>query len=501
MRYVYALLFLQLNPLPMRLKAPYNILAISLVLMILVNASCSKVRTLSSGGSINFSVDTVKFDTVFTAAGSFTYSFLIYNPQGEEITISSVRMQEGVNSYFHLNVDGFVVNNTTGFTSTSGSNTLKIAPHDSMYVFATVDIDPNNTLSPFLITDSFIATLNGKQYILPFTAYGRNAYYMVADSINVLTLWDTMKPYVVIHNFVVGPLGTLNIPARCQVYMHQDASLIGYGTLNLNSNYNSAISNDSIVIQGDRLDRAYFGYVGYPGEWCGIWYLPGSNGTITHTILKNCGGGTSYYNYFTQPAAIQVGNGASLSIDHSIIENSLSLGLLSDSGILTASNCLVNTTGGQALAIEQGGFDSITNCTFANYGTTLVNHANAGTAAILNYFSPDGVTYYYGALNAVMRNCIVYGSLDSEIICDAAPNAAAYLLMDHCLLKMGAVRESFVHFNTCIFNEDPLFKNPGNGDFHLSTGSPAIDSGITVPGIGANLDGVNWESPPNIGCY
>jgi hypothetical protein len=58
-------------------------------------SSCNKVRTLPAGGSISFSVDTVKFDTVFTAAGSFTYSFLIYNPQGEEITISSVRMQAG----------------------------------------------------------------------------------------------------------------------------------------------------------------------------------------------------------------------------------------------------------------------------------------------------------------------------------------------------------------------------------------------------------------------
>ena len=201
---------------------------------------------------------------------------------------------------------------------------------------------------------------------------------------------------------------------------------------------------------------------------------------------------------------MEVDTEASLTIDHCIIENSISYGILGYAGTLTATNCLVQTTGGEALAIIQGGTDSLTNCTFANYGSSLVAHQDAPTAAILNYFSPDGINYSFGALNAVMRNCIVYGSLDSEIICDASSNAPARLLMDHSLLKMGNVRESFVQFNSCIFNQSPIFKDSVNANFHLTAGSPAIgkgDSSVNSMEGGTDLDGWLRGTTNDIGCY
>src|SRR5579872_1589773 len=65
---------------------------------------CRKVQTLTQGGVLKFSVDTLAFDTVFTAEGSYTNSFVIYNPQRESVVVSSIRMQNGAASYFHLNV-------------------------------------------------------------------------------------------------------------------------------------------------------------------------------------------------------------------------------------------------------------------------------------------------------------------------------------------------------------------------------------------------------------
>jgi len=463
----------------------------------LVNVACKKQRTLSVGGTITFSLDTLKFDTVFTAAGSFTNYLEIYNPQDEEVVLSSVRLQEGTNSYFHLNVDGFPGNNIPN---------LKIAAHDSIYVFATVTIDPNNTLTPFFVTDSLIATLNGKEYFVPFTAYGQNAHYIISDSMKADTTWTNDKPYVVIHTCVVGNLGgppmTLTIQKNCRIYMHQDARFVVYGTMNVNKG--STSNADSVIFQGDRLDRVNFNYMGYPGEWGGIWIAPGGTGNFSYATLKNCGGNPAYYNYLTQGAAMEVDTFASLTIDHCIIENSYAYGILGFAGKLTATNCLVQTTGAEALAIIEGGTASVTNCTFANYGSTLVAHQDAPTVAILNYFSPDGVTYNYGTLNAVLRNCIIYGSLDSEIICDASSNGPASLLMDHCLVKMGGVRESFVQFNDCIFNQSPLFKDTVNANFHLTSGSPAIDRGdSSVNSMFGNADLDGWPRgiTNDIGCY
>ncbi|MBS1689440.1 MAG: hypothetical protein JSS96_12000, partial [Bacteroidetes bacterium] len=117
----------------MRIRLSYFILLIAVGLTLL--AACKKDRVLTSGGSLRFSVDTLTFDTVFTAEGSFTMNFKIYNPQGEKIVLSSIGMQQGSKSYFHLNVDGFSGNSLSNIT---------IQPHDSIYVFATVNINPKN---------------------------------------------------------------------------------------------------------------------------------------------------------------------------------------------------------------------------------------------------------------------------------------------------------------------------------------------------------------------
>jgi len=453
---------------------------------LLTGISCQKTKILTAGGTVQFSVDTLKFDTVFTTQGSYTTGLLIYNPQNEEIILSSVRLQSGASSYFHLNVDGFQGNNISN---------LKIAAHDSIYVFATVKINPNDTLTPFIITDKLIATLNGKDFSIPFTAYGQNAHFIVSDSIGTSTTWLTDKPYVIIHYAVVGPNATLSIPANCKVYVHQDARIFVYGKLEIDS-----AGTDSVVFQGDRLDRAYFGYVGYPGEWGGIYFVTGSYGNINHAVFKNCGGATSsYLNFQTQSAAIEVDSGAYLKISQSIIENSIGYGLLNFQGNVTGSNCLIKQTGAEAFIMLQGGNAIMTNCTFANYGSSAISHSNYKTVTLVNYLPIGNGQYIPGNLHADFRNCIVYGSLDSEIVCDSAQGATAYTAMNNCLLKTGSYFESFVQFNSCIRNSDPLFKDPTNGDFHLTTGSPAIGSGNSIYNSGPDLDNKAFKN--DLGCY
>ncbi|NDC42473.1 MAG: hypothetical protein EBZ77_13155, partial [Chitinophagia bacterium] len=109
-------------------------LAICLSLLLVTLFSCRKEQLLTTGGSVAFSTDTLKFDTVFTSVGSYTSGCLIYNTQNQPIRLSSVRMKGGAKSFFHLNVDGFE----------GQGQDVKIAAHDSIYVFATVKIDPTD---------------------------------------------------------------------------------------------------------------------------------------------------------------------------------------------------------------------------------------------------------------------------------------------------------------------------------------------------------------------
>lgn len=473
----------------MRIKAAHILLFLALGVLLL-NSACKKDKTLTTGGQLNFSTDTLTFDTVFTAAGSFTTSLKIYNPQSQAVEVSSIRLARGNGSYFHLNIDGFPGNS---------HDNLKIAAHDSIYVFATVNIDPTDANTPFIVTDSLIATLNGNNFVLPFMAYGQNAHY-ITDSVMPSQTWINDKPYVIVHSAAVDAGQTLTINKGCRIYMHQDSRLVVLGTLNA-----IGTKTDSIVFQGDRLDRAYFGYQGYPGEWGGIYFDSHSkNSKLDYVQLLNCG--NSALN--APPAAIEVYIDSNfnpldtqLVMRHTIIQNSIGYGILSFGGSLKAENCLVNACGAQAFAALQGGNYWLDNCTFALYNTDKVSHTNNSTAAFLNYYAVDDTHYIPGALNAVVRNCIIWGSLDNELQCDKVNDANASVLFDHCIIKSANALPSWVQVQSGLINQDPQFKNYQDYDFHLNANSPAIGTGINIPAITDDLDGNPRNGATDIGCY
>ena len=52
-----------------------------------------------------------------------------------------------------------------------------------------------------------------------------------------------------------------------------------------------------------------------------------------------------------------------------------------------------------------------------------------------------------------------------------------------------------------LLGGNPVFADAANGDCHLAAGSPAIGAGTAYEGIGDDLDGVPFATPPSIGCY
>jgi hypothetical protein len=464
----------------------------------MMGSSCKKTRLLTNGGELKFSTDTLAFDTVFTAQGSFTSSFLIYNPQNEKIKISSIRMAGGDASYFHLNVDGY-----SGKTITD----LEIAPHDSAFVFATVKIDPTNENTPFVVEDKLVATLDGKDYELPFTAYGQNAHYIVGDTINTQT-WLTDKPYVIIHSAIVLPNSTLTIPAGCRVYMHADSRLYVAGTLKANGT-----KTDSVIFQGDRIDRYYFGYEGYPGEWAGLYFFGSSqNNVLQYTIIQNCGNTNSDGGY---PAALYAekdtaNNVAQVFLDHVTIQNSIGYGILSIGANVSGENCLVHTCGAEALALIRGGTYNFKNCDFVVFGNDKVSHIQEPTGAILNYLQIDDTHYVGGDMNATLTNCVVWGSLDNELVCNKKDGFAYNVTLDHCLIKDGSdAIDGSVIKNGCMFNTDagspdPKFADYSKFDYHATSGSSMIDKGtpVTFMGLANDLDDQpRVHNTIDIGCY
>ncbi len=475
----------------------YSSLILSFFAVMIFSASCKKDQLLEQGGELRFSADTLTFDTVFTSLGSFTLSVKIYNPQDRDVKVSSVKLCNGNNSFFHLNVNGISGNEVNG---------IDLAANDSFYVFATVNIDPTQADNPFIIEDKLIATLNGRDYAIPLIAYGQNAYYYVDTVIDQSITWLTNKPYVIMKNALVDKGVTLTIPAGVRVYMHADSRLFVEGTLKVNGT-----KQDTVVFQGDRLDRAYFGYEGFPGEWGGLYFTSNSkDNELNWAIIKNCGSSTKLGESVFQPAAIQVnpdsgfGSGPQLFLNHTIIENSFGYGILSFGGSIKAQNTLVHNTGQQALGILQGGSYQFDNCDFINYFPKRVSHIDQPTVAVLNYFDVSSTEYVSGNLLASFQNCLIYGSLENELLVNkraAAPGENFDVSFTNCLIQSKDGLPAFATTSAVIFNQDPLFTDYKMWNFRPLSGSPLLGNGISIPGVITDLDDRPWLSPYAIGCY
>ena len=69
--------------------------------------SCKKDKPITDGSAkLNFSADSVLFDTVFSGIGSTTKLFKIYNKHKQSIVVSKAYIEKGNASPFRISIDG-----------------------------------------------------------------------------------------------------------------------------------------------------------------------------------------------------------------------------------------------------------------------------------------------------------------------------------------------------------------------------------------------------------
>ena len=164
-----------------------------LLMMAILLVNCRKENLLTdSSAKLNFSVDTVLFDTVFTSIGSTTYLLKAYNPHDQAIEVSNIQLEDGSSSQYRINVDG-----VNGFSHTD----VSILPNDSIFIFVEVTIDPASLDLPFIVEDNLVFQTNGNEQIVNLVAWGQDAHFH--GSLNDITVlesnaeWSNDKPHVI----------------------------------------------------------------------------------------------------------------------------------------------------------------------------------------------------------------------------------------------------------------------------------------------------------------
>lgn len=456
----------------------------AVIVLAVVLLSCKKDRFITSRGALlSTSVDSLKYDTVFTSIGSVTQSFKINNLNNQKLLLSSVRLMGGAASAFKININGLPSPIATG---------IELAANDSMYIFVTVQINPNLSGLPFIVKDSIQIIYNGNIRYVQLEAFGQNANFLRNKVITGNVSWPNNLPYVILGSVRVDTTASLTIDPGCRIYLHADAPFIVDGTLIVNGT-----KNDSVVFNGDRLDAAY---KDLPASWPGIYFRGKSkNNVLTHAFIKN-----AYQAVVTEQPSIN--SNPKLTLNKCVIDNAFDVGLFAVNSSIKAENCLISNCGNN-ISIAYGGDYNFSHCTVAGYSTDFITHQNQ-VLAVKNFAAQNGVTVT-ADITAAFTNCIFWGdngNLSDEIAVQKQGSNPFTVSFDNCLYRMSAdPLNSIVTDN--IRNQDPLFDsinvNKGIFDFHLTknAAAPGVNTGKLTPVFSDLDDNIRPVGLPDIGCY
>lgn len=463
-----------------------------LLFLFLILSSCKKDQLLTdSSAKLEFSTDSVLFDTVFRYAGSTTKVFTIHNRYKQTMNISKAFLAGGPSSSYKLNIDGI---STTA--SAPVLQDIEILGGDSLYVFVQVHVNPSQS-APLLIKDSIIFEINGNIQDVKLTAIGQNVHLIKPDhfptngfpaySIIGRSGFDTTLindlPYLVFGYAVVDSACKLTIAAGVHMYFHNYACLFVYkdGTLIIDG----VTKPNAITFQGDRLEPDY---KELPGQWRGIWLSALSkNNVINWAIIKNATIGiqSDTVSSLTSPTLI---------LTNTIVKNMQVAALYGQGTRIWSNNCVFANCGQYVAALTIGGSYKFEHCTFANFWTG--SQRATPILALNNYYSSGSTTYIRPLDSCYFGNCIIYGDIADEVGLDStnyAPGLFSFKF-NHCIIKTTLNTNSSLHYTTVYKNNNPGFQDYSVNDYQLKSTSFAIDTGD--PGIIVPTD-LNGNTRPN----
>jgi len=442
--------------------------------------------------SLEFSNDTIKFDTVFTSLGSTTLWLQVYNRSNRDVDIQSIELIGRESSPFRMNV--------SGDTSLLQTNVL-LRARDSLHIFLTVTINPDDETRPFLEEDFIRFSFNNRTQDVVLHAYGQNAMFHIpkrdsfweiicpiaGDTLRLPysiavqdSFTNTQKPHVIYGYLVVK--NTLILDAGTRLHFAPNSGLIvaDGGSLRINGSL-----GHEVVFDGMRMDAAYRNIT---GQWDRIWLAPGSvDNSIHWAIIQNGRIGllVDSMENFNDP----------LIIENTIINNMQTHGIFAKNAAIRGSNLQVSNCGERLLALI-GGEYNFEHCTFANY-FSAPNFSRRHASILLDTTSSNP------SIRADFISCIIFGTLQEEL--EIRPSHTQNINFSYSNIRTRRNPNDQM-FQSCQLNENPQFKNPSsvNSDFDIAPHSPVIGAGRpspTNPSVFFDLKGRWRNNPPTIGAY
>ena len=449
---------------------------IFLYLSLLLFLGCNKNDDFSTDPShkLEFSTDSILFDTLFTATGSVTQRVKIFNRGTKALRIQEIKLGGGNSSNYKININGIASHLLNG---------VEIGGKDSISLFVKVTIDPNSSQLPFLVKDSISLITNGNLQKIILTAFGQNANFIKSGNINDNTIWDSKIPYVVYNMLKIKAEKTLTIKKVSRIYFHKDAEMVIDGTLKVEGSL-----TDSVVFSSDRPEKIY---EDEPGQWMGLTFTSSSkNNVLNYAVIKNGSIGI-------KAEELSVSNIPKIVLANTIIKNMEVASVYSSNSHIEAFNCTVINAGKYLVYAINGGKYNFKQNTFSNFSSKPRN-----TPSLL--FSDGLSSSNTRELNLELVNNIIWGNLQDEIMLTKKGSGVFNTIVKNNLIKTKGTNFDVSN----IFNVDPLFKNERKYNFQLNPGSPAANKGTNLTQdpafniwLNKDLRGKERLFPSDLGSY
>lgn len=454
--------------------------AIAATFTILLSSCIEDGFTTDASDQPTFSTDTLNLGTVFTEAGTPTYSFMVYNRADKNLRISSIALRKGT-EVFRLNVDGI---------SAREFSNVEIRPNDSIFVLVEATLPANGSGSPLLVEDHLDFLTNGITSTVVLRAEGQDINRLKGKVVDTDTRLTAERPYQIYDSLIVAEGVTLTIDPGVTLYFHDKAHLRVDGTLICNGTPEAFIA-----MRGDRTDNVV-GKINYEimsGQWGGVTFSPTSRGNImSHTSVRNS-------SYGVQVDSIAPSSTPALTMVNCVLRNSSGSSLTAYHSDIVAVGCELAEAATGVVWLH-GGNHTFNHCTFSNYYLFAVPSTPIINFSHLNADSDDGSGL--PLLTASITNSIIYG-LGSELSHGDLTGTA--VTIRSCLLKSAGTDDD--NFIACLWDTDPLFYTVREDyifDYRLRNESPAIaaaDPSLTLPQAATDIYGLPRGSMPDLGAY
>lgn len=495
-----------------------------IALFIIWASSCRKdFEYAPSNGHLTFSRDTVFLDTIFSTIGSSTYTLKVYNNTRDDVIIPSIRLRNGTDSYYRLNVDG---------VAGKSFQNIPLYAQDSLFIFVETTVDltynPKNTI---LYTDAIQFDSGNNLQQVELVTLVKDAIFLFPKTTSdgsketiVLTYNDdgeeirtegfalndgeltfsNEKPYVIYGYALVPDNKRLIVDAGARVYFHKNSGILikNGASLSINGSYSNdrELLEGEVIFEGDRLEPDYSNI---PGQWGGVWIENGSiNNTIEYLTIKNANIGL----YIEGNNQLQE---YSLEIKNTQIYNSSNYNIYARSAHITGQNVVLGGAGNSSLYCNLGGRYNFTHSTIANYWSG--GYRTAAALQIDNFSTSETGN---DLLSANFKNCIIDGNGSKEISLNSNGTNLFNFSFNNCLIKFNDIgnqsstnplydfdNESM--YTHVLINGKTAFFAPLYNDFRVTLDSDVVNMGNTTfaQEVPEDLLKTDRTIRPDLGAY